>query len=86
MELEEVKRKIEGEAELALKMDKVRKTFEKDIENLESMYLSQISSLLPSLTLSIVELEEERRLRGETKESERGLRLRTTISTSSSTL
>ena len=50
MELEEVKRKIEGEAELALKMDKVRKTFEKDIENLESMYLSQISSLLPSLT------------------------------------
>ena len=50
MELEEVKRKIEGEAELTFKMDKVRKTFEKEIENLKSMYPSHICSLLPPLT------------------------------------
>ena len=46
MELEEVKRKIEGEAELGRKMDNIRK---KDIENLEGIYPSHLSCLLPLL-------------------------------------
>ena len=46
MELEEVKRKIEGEAELGRKMDDTRK---KDIENLEGMYPSHLSYFLPLL-------------------------------------
>ena len=38
MELEQVKRKIEGEAKLTLKMDEARGTsFEKDMETPESM-------------------------------------------------
>ena len=53
IELEEVKRKIEGEAELTLKMDEARGTFEKDMETLESMLPFSFSSL--SLSLSLTE-------------------------------
>jgi hypothetical protein len=40
MEVEDIKRKIEGEAELTIKFDTVRAQLEKDIENLKSMLTS----------------------------------------------
>lgn len=51
MELEDIKRKIEGEAELTLKFEEAKKQFEKDIENLKGMLYHSILFPLPSKSL-----------------------------------
>ena len=90
MELEQVKRKIEGEAKLTLTMDEARGTsFEKDMETLKSMSpfpSSSLSSLTLTDTLDVVELVQERRLRTDAKRTCNRLEVEQDASTSSLTL
>ena len=95
MELEQIKRKIEGEAERTLKMDEARGTFEEDMETLKSMLPFSFSSLLslslslslsPTDTLPEVEIEQERRSRTEVELICKRLDAGKTTSTSGSTL